>query len=160
MKYIKYILLYLFIFSIENSIIKLISINGIVPDLSLIFLIFFGFKESQVKSTITGLIIGLFVDIFNFNLVGLTSLAKSVTGFLSSYFQQIKKNVTPSRIALSVLVLSLIHNIIIQIILSIGTDTGILKLIVYKSVPGAVYTTIFAVIINFLFFRLIWSRQK
>jgi len=159
MSYLRYIMLYSLVFLIENSVITVISIDETVPDLSLIFLIFFSLKESQIKSTLAGFLIGLVKDIVSFNLVGLSSLAKTVSGFTTFYFQSLKDRHMSSRITLIVFVISWIHNVINQIILSIGSEFRIVKILVHDTVPGAIYTTVFAVIINMMFYRMIWSRQ-
>ncbi|MBN1155440.1 rod shape-determining protein MreD [candidate division KSB1 bacterium] len=159
MNYLMYIIVYFVVLVFENSLIHLISINGVVPDLSIIFLIFFSLKESQIKSTVAGFLIGLIQDIFSFDLIGLSSLCKSITGFIASYFKRTEQRYTTSRIALIVFVTSLVHNILYQIIISVGTHFRIEKIIFHTSLPGAIYTAVFAVIVNLMLYRMIWSRQ-
>ena len=99
MKFIKYSVVFLIVFIVEISLIDIISIKGITPDIILIFLIFVSLKESQTTATLSGFGTGLFQDLFSFSMLGLYSLSKSISCFLTSYFQRSKGHYSIANLA-------------------------------------------------------------
>ena len=160
MKYIKYSAIYLIVFFIETNLIDFISIKGIAPDLSLIFLVFVSLKEPQIVAVIFGFGTGLFQDLFTFSLLGLSSLSKSLSCFLTFYFQQSKGNYSISYLGTVFFVITIIHDRIYQFIFLLGTNHHFFKSFLWYSFPKAIYTTAVAIIINFLLNKTIWQSGE
>lgn len=161
MRFIKYSIVFLIIFLIDINFIDLISIKNITPDIILILLIFVSLRETQASATIAGFSVGLFRDIFSFSILGLSSLANSIACFLSSFFQRSKGGgISITYLAVVFFIITLIHDRIYQFIYLLGTNQQFFRSFLYYSVPKAIYTTIVALIINFLFHRIIWQKTE
>ncbi len=71
---------------IQLTIIPLIAIEGIGPDLLLITLVYFSISYGQLFGTMLGAFYGLAFDLITGSLIGSSMLAKTVTGFTAGYF--------------------------------------------------------------------------
>jgi len=160
MKYIKYVIVYLIVFFIDANLLDLISIKGITPNIILVFLIFLSLRETQMVSTFSGFGAGLFQDFFTMSLVGLSSLSYSIACFLASFFRKLKGAHTISQLALIFFLITIIHDRIYQFIFLLGTNQQFFKSFFRFTLPKAVYTTVIAIIVNFLFSRLIWQTEN
>jgi len=159
MKYFKYTVVFLIVFFIDANLLDLISIKGITPNIILVFLIFLSLRETQMVSTLSGFGSGLFQDFFTMSLVGLSSLSYSISSFLASFFRKLKGAHTISQLALIFFLITIIHDRIYQFIFLLGTNQQFFKSFFRFTLPKAVYTTVFAIMINFLFSRLIWQTE-
>jgi rod shape-determining protein MreD len=160
MKYLKYAVIYLFVFTIDTYLIDIISIKGITPDLILIFMIFVSLKAPQITATMTGFCGGLFQDLFAFGILGLSSLIKSLLCFITSYFQRLKNKQAIAYLAIIFFVITLIHDQVYQFILLLGTNQKLFRSFLYHSIPKALYTMTIALIINLLFHKFIWRTDQ
>jgi len=160
MKYVKYAMLFLLVYIVEANVIDIISIKGITPDIILIYLIFVSLNESQTSATIIGFGAGLLHDVLSIGLLGLSALTKSISCFITSYFQQSKKSYTVAKLAIIFFIISIIHDRIYQFIFAMGTSQNIYKSLLSHSIPKALYTVIVALIINFILYRVIWQSKE
>ena len=72
---------------IQSSLIDLMAIRGIKPDLLLIFLVIISKREGRFWGTTSGFGIGLLQDIFETQFLGLSSLCKSIAGFVAAWLE-------------------------------------------------------------------------
>ena len=84
--YLVAILLFFPLLIIQTTIVPLIAINGVIPDLIIILLAFYALKMGQLHGTILGFIYGLLFDLITGGLLGSSMLSKTVTGFVIGYF--------------------------------------------------------------------------
>lgn len=160
MKYIKYAIIFLIVLVIDLNVIDLISIKGITPDIVLIYLIFISLREPQTTSTIIGFTAGLVQDLFSLSMLGLSSLTKSVSCFITSFFQRSKGIYSLLQLTIIFFIVTIIHDRIYQFIYLLGSDQKLFKSFLYHSVPKAIYTTIIALIMNFIFGRVLWETKE
>ncbi len=64
---------------VQIIIVPLISIEGFVPDLLLILLIFYTLRKGQLYGTVLGFVFGLFIDLITGSLLGSTMFSKTLT---------------------------------------------------------------------------------
>ena len=160
MKYVKYAIIFFIVLVIDHNVIDLISIKGITPDIVLIYLIFISLRETQSTATIIGFCAGLLQDLFSLSMLGLSSLTKSISCFITAFFQRAKGNYSIMNLALIFFTVTIIHDRLYQFIYLLGTDQKLFKSFLYHSVPKAIYTTIVALIINFIFGRILWDTRE
>ncbi|MBN2010318.1 rod shape-determining protein MreD [candidate division KSB1 bacterium] len=159
MKFIKYATIFLLTYLIEANFIDFISIKGVIPDVTLVFLIFLSLRESQAAATVTGFLVGLFTDLFTFGVLGLSSLSNSISCFLTSYFKRPKGAISIWQLAIIVFVITIIHDRIFQFIFLLGTNQHFFRSFIYFTIPKALYTTTIALIVNLIFQRMIWQQS-
>ncbi|MBD3290680.1 rod shape-determining protein MreD [candidate division KSB1 bacterium] len=160
MKYVKYAIIFFIVLVIDLNVIEIISIKGITPDIILIYLIFISLRETQAASTIIGFSAGLLQDLFSLSMLGLSSLTKSISCFITAFFQRAKRNYSIMHLTIVFFIITVIHDRIYQFIFLLGTDQKLFKSFLYHSVPKAIYTTIVALILNFIFGRILWDTRE
>jgi len=160
MQYLKYIIIYFLLLFAEKNLLNFISINGIVPDLILIFVIIISLQENKAKSTVIGFIAGLVQDIFSIYFFGLAALTKSIIGFWGGLFQQPAKKYNLSSYSMAVALLVLAHDTIFGIIYNLGTHSGFFRLMFQFIFPRTIYTLLFAVITYLLFKPVLWKSER
>ncbi|MDH3269667.1 MAG: rod shape-determining protein MreD, partial [Ignavibacteria bacterium] len=83
LKYFIPLLIFFPVVLIQLTVIPFISIQGVVPDLLLIAVVYFSISYGQIFGTISGASYGLLYDLISGNLVGSTMLSKTVAGFVA-----------------------------------------------------------------------------
>lgn len=138
---------------IQIIVVPLISIDGFVPDVILILLVFYTLKKGQLYGTLLGFIFGLFIDLITGSLIGSSMFSKTLTGFIAGYFYNENKIDIYFKSYTFLLILflcSVLDNISLTLITSFDFETNLLSLIFSNSMIPVFYTvTIGAVIVIF-----------
>ncbi|MBA4312170.1 MAG: rod shape-determining protein MreD [Chlorobiaceae bacterium] len=155
-KHFKYFFFSFILMNVQTYISQLISLRDISPDLLLIWLVYIAIKEGQMTGTIWGFVIGLMFDLSSGSFTGLSAMSKTIAGFTAGYF--FDENRAPLtlgsyRYVLIVLFVSLIHNTVYFIILTRGSDIGLLKATFQIGLATNFYTSAVALLPMFVFGR-------
>ncbi len=156
MKSIKYVFISLLLIILQTSIMRLISIEGIVPDVLAVWIVYIALKRGQVSATLWGFFIGLVLDFATGNFIGLSALSKTLCGFTAGYFfSENKTQLTLSsyRFLVVVLVSSLVQNVVYFIIFTRGTEIGLLRAVWGFGIATTLYTATAALLPMFGFSR-------
>ncbi|QQS38090.1 MAG: rod shape-determining protein MreD [Ignavibacteriales bacterium] len=76
---------------IQTTIVPLISLSGVVPDLILIVLVYYSIRNGQIYGAVAGFVFGLFFDLITGSLLGSAMLSKTFVGFIAGYFSNENK---------------------------------------------------------------------
>ena len=76
------------VFSIQTSILGLVSVAGVTPDLALIFVVYCGIHFQRNAGVGAGFLVGLLQDFLSGRLLGVNTLSKSLIGFFFSTLKQ------------------------------------------------------------------------
>ena len=68
---------------LQSTVMHYVAVNGVIPDLVLIFVLFISLKEGSRKGEITGFAGGLLVDILSLAPLGFHCIVYTVVGFVS-----------------------------------------------------------------------------
>ncbi|HZY10445.1 MAG TPA: rod shape-determining protein MreD, partial [Bacteroidota bacterium] len=153
---IKILFASLFFLLLQVNVVQLLTIDGISPDLLIIWIVYLALTEGQLRSTLWGFSIGLAFDFVTGNFIGLSALTKTVCGFLAGYFFNENKTqliLGSYRILLIVLFVSLIHNTVYFIVFTRGTTIGVLGAILQIGLATTVYTATITLLPMFIFAR-------
>ena len=71
---------------LQLTLMPIFEIEGIVPDLIIILVVFVALRRGQVQGTIYGFLFGLLLDIFTGGLIGSAMFSKTLAGFTAGYF--------------------------------------------------------------------------
>ena len=82
----KYLVLSFLLILVQVTVLKLISIESIVPDVLSVWIVYLAFRQGQLAATVWGFGIGLTVDFMTGNFIGLAALTKTLCGFVAGYF--------------------------------------------------------------------------
>jgi len=147
---IKYVAIYFILLFVETNLLHLISIKNITPDLILIYVLNISLMENRSRATIIGFFSGLIQDVFTTNFFGLSAFSKSVMGFVGVFFQQQRMEYRLLYFMTIFFVLIFFHELIYQLIYSLGGGINFSDLFLYSIVPRTFYTLAVAAIFIFI----------
>jgi len=148
-EYIYPILVFFPVLIIQTTIIPLVSINGVVPDLVIILLVFYTLRNGQIYGTVLGFIYGLFFDLITGSLLGSAMLAKTLAGFIAGYFaneNKIEIYFKSYNFALIVLLCSVINSVINTFFSSIELNSNLLIMVFQLGLLPGLYTAVVSLI--------------
>jgi len=142
---IKSSLIFLILAVLQLTLVPLISVNTIIPDLVLIYVVIFALKHGQLKGTFFGFIIGFFFDIFSGGLLGSAMFAKTLAGFIAGYFykDEFSEIFSNSILFTSIIFVSaLVDSLFYSVLGSREIELNILSLLFINGIFPAVYTAL------------------
>ncbi len=150
MRHIVYSVLLLCVLLLQLTVVELITLRGIQPDLVLIILCYIALARGRRTGAIYGFGIGLIQDAVGTGVLGLCALARTLAGFFAGNFagdSKIHQVLVPS---LVVLVADLIYNAVIALVsaftpeglewlqvISTALYTGFVALIFFSFLPDS-----------------------
>jgi rod shape-determining protein MreD len=145
------ILLFFPLLIIQTTVVQLIAINGIVPDLILILLVFYAVKYGQIYGTVLGFIYGFLFDLITGSLLGSAMLSKTIAGFIAGYFSNENKReayLKSYAFSLIVLLCAVIDAIVYSFFSTIDLSKSILVLFFEQAMLPALYTAVISIIVS------------
>ncbi len=144
---------------IQTILLPHISIQGVYPDLFVIFLVYHYLNSDSKQTFHASLVIGLTKDIFSVGPFGLTTVIFVILGYLIS---MIKDTVYRKHLLTQIMVtltISIIYNLLYLFIsAALLTSTNLLAM-VWKCPIIAVYNSIIAIPVFWLFGRIYFSLR-
>ena len=139
-------------------IVPYLALAHIVPDVILVFLTYLAIREGRLTATVAGFILGFLLDLSGgeASVLGLSALAKSVSGFVAGLFYsevRMFQTLGSYRFAVVVAIASFAHNIIYFLIYLQGTDISFGDTIFLYAVPGTLYCILVSLLPMFFFSR-------
>ena len=153
---IKYSFISLLLILIQTTFLRLISVEGITPDILTIWVVYIAIKEGQLRATLWGFCIGLLFDLATGNFIGLSALTKTLCGFVAGYFygeNKIQLILGTYRFPLIVFLASLIHNTVYFSIFTRGTEIGLVRAVTEFGIATTLYTTTLTLLPMIAFMR-------
>ncbi|BDQ02199.1 rod shape-determining protein MreD [Ignavibacterium sp.] len=148
--YIISILIFIPVLIIQTTVVPLVSIGEVVPDLILILLVYYSITEGQIYGTVLGFIYGLFFDLVTGSLLGSTMIAKTVAGFVAGYFSSENKvdiYLMFFNFGLIVFLAALVDQIIYSFFSAFDISSNILMIFFQNAFLPAFYTALLSMII-------------
>ena len=143
-KYVKYSFLIIIFTIFHFGFASFISINGVIPDIFLIFVVWLGIKEDRLFGMIAGFFIGMYMDFVSGDVTGINALTKTVVGFIAGNFHKkdaIKQLTNDYRFIFIVSLCAVAHNLI-YFLFFINTDkSDYILLYLRLGLASAFYTT-------------------
>jgi len=146
-EYIVSILLFFPLLLIQTTIVPLLAIDTVIPDLILILLVYYSITQGQIYGSVLGFVYGFLFDIITGSLLGSTMIAKTIAGFTAGYFSSENKQdqyLVSYNFALIVLLSSLIDSTINAFFSSINFTSNIFLLFFQYALLPTIYTAAIA----------------
>ncbi len=137
---IRYILLFIFAFILQVTLVDFIEILQWRPDLILIVLVAFSLRKGPNWGMTVGFAIGLLQDMAGAELIGLFALSKTVAGFIAGFLAG--KFAERTQFLLTLLISGLAHDFIYFFIYTLGENFSLQSLIIFYTIPNLMYTII------------------
>lgn len=152
MVWVKYGVLFLIALLIESNLSWFYGIGMHTPDLVLILVIYIAIRDGKTKGTSTGFTFGLIEDlIVSVGYLGLSSLTKSITGFIMGFFTDSRRSRLFPGIMFPMSIGIIINEVIVTVFRIAGTSEGILSAILTRALPSSLYTFVIAFLILMIF---------
>lgn len=135
---------------IQVLVVPYLELNGIVPDLILILVVFYTLKYGQLYGIILGFILGGVTDFSTGSILGSSMFTKTLSSFIAGYFSNENQtsSIFKSPLFLGIVFLSsLVNAIAYSLIVNFDISLNIFTLIFDEGFLPAVYTTIIASIV-------------
>jgi rod shape-determining protein MreD len=145
----KWIGIFLLCFILQTTIVPVIGIYGIRPDLLLVALFFLALKTGHLPALWTGFFLGLAQDLYSPSILGQNALSKTITGFCAGFFNErmVRVDIVVQLILLgATFIVNDVIFFIIQYVKTGGGAGGVLHDLALSTVPRALYSMLFALI--------------
>ncbi|MBI1806845.1 MAG: rod shape-determining protein MreD [Ignavibacteria bacterium] len=155
-RHVKYVFITILLTVIQTQLMRLLTLEGITPDILTIWIVYIALREGQLPATVWGFGIGLFFDLVTGNFVGLSALTKTICGFIAGYFYNENKTsltLGSYRFIVIVLIVSLIHNTVYFIIFTQGSNIGLVRAVLQLGFATTCYTATLTLLPMFAFAR-------
>ena len=149
-----YIFISLFLAVLQTTIARMLSLEGITPDLLIIWIVYLALTKGQMQATVWGFGIGLCMDLLSGDFLGLSALTKTLCGFLAGYFYNENKTqmtLGSYRFLLIILFASFLHNLVYFLVFTQGTDISFWRAIFQIGLTTTLYTATVSLIPMFAF---------
>ena len=148
--YIFAIILFFPLLILQSTIVPLISIVGIIPDLILILLVYFTLRLGQIHGAILGFVYGFLLDMITGNIFGSAMIAKTISGFVAGYFyNENKLDIYFKSVVFSLIVLlsATIDSFIFSFFSSVELEKSILLRFLQQGMFPGIYTAIISLVL-------------
>jgi rod shape-determining protein MreD len=150
--YIYYLVTGLILSVIQVALLDFISIDGVTPDLLLIFCVWVTLKEGKFTGLFAGFLTGLIFDVVSMDVVGTNALAKTAACLIAGWFYRENKTnqiVGSFLFLLIILLCSLLHNLIYFFFYLKASDISYFGFFAKYGLATSLYTTVIAVFVMF-----------
>lgn len=150
LKYFIPLLVFIPVVLVQLTIIPFVSIQGVVPNLLLIAVVYFSILYGQTFGTVTGATYGLLFDLISGNLVGSNMLSLTVAGFIAGYFSgetRRDKYLYTYSFTLVVLMGALVNAMIFSFFAVMDFNTNFLQALFNHALLPSIYTSIVSILV-------------
>jgi rod shape-determining protein MreD len=156
------IVLSILVLLLQTTVVQFLSIQGIVPDIVLLWIVYLALRHGQITATLAGFLLGLTLDLIGGldGMLGLAALTNTLAGFIAGYFYNENKTLQTLggyQFILITAMVSLVHNIIYFALFLQGSGLQWGDMIMLHGVPTTVYTTAVCLLPMFAFARKVLS---
>jgi rod shape-determining protein MreD len=151
-EYIAPIFFFFILLLVQTTIVNLISINGIIPDLILILLVFYSIKNNQIYGMLMGFIFGFLFDLITGSLLGSSVISKTICGFTAGYFSNENKRefyLKSYAFPLIVLLCGVIDSFVYSFFSSSSFNSSLMLILLQQGILPGIYTSALSVIVLF-----------
>jgi rod shape-determining protein MreD len=144
------VLIFFPVLVIQTTIIPLVSIAGILPDLILVLLVFYSIRTGHIYGAVLGFIFGFFFDLITGSLLGSAMLSKTLVGFIAGYFSNENKRdlyLHSYPFVLIVLLCSIVDSIVYAFFSDTDIGRNFLLLFFEQGMLPGLYTSIISLIV-------------
>lgn len=153
-------LLYVVILLLQLTFANLLMLYEIKPDFILIFVVAISLRYGRLWGGVAGFLTGLIEDGFMTILFGLNALCKAFVGFFVSVIPRRFTGTRAADAGLLLFIVALVHDFIFNWFYSLGSGTGALFILIRYALPGALYTTLIAMILQAIVPAVFWMTYE
>ncbi|MFZ6033844.1 MAG: rod shape-determining protein MreD [Melioribacter sp.] len=141
------VLLFILVAAVQLTVVPLISISGIAPNLLIVLITFYALSYGQIFGMSLGFIFGFLYDLISGGAVGINMFAMTISGFMAGYFyneNKIEINTATMNFFYINLVAAVAYSFLYTLIAAARPDLNLFILLIEGSLLPALYTSVFA----------------
>ncbi len=149
-QYVWPVILFFPVLLFQTTILPLIAIKGIIPDLIIILLVYYSIMLGQMTGTILGFVYGFFFDVITGSLLGTSILSLTIAGFVAGYFSNENKRDIYFKNYIFVLIVAMcaiINSLLNSFFVSVDLNTNMMSLLLNLGILPALYTSLISIIV-------------
>ena len=149
-EYIWSIVLFFPLLIVQTTIVPLIAVHGVMPDLIMILLVFYSTSCGQIYGTVLGFVYGLLFDLITGSLLGSTMLSKTLAGFIAGYFSNENKRELYFKSYIFLLIVflcSVVDLVVSSFFSSIDLATSLVRLLFEQGILPGIYTAVLSIFV-------------
>ncbi len=130
---------------LQMTVVPLISLDYIAPDLIIILLVFFSIKNGRTYGSILGFVFGIIFDFISGGLIGSAAFAKTIAGFTAGYFKdenEMETDLNTFKFVSIVFLCDIINSFFIGLLGSMEIKFSLTFLLFEVSLLPAIYTAV------------------
>lgn len=140
------ILIFIPLAIIQLTLVPMISIGSIAPNLVFVLIIYFTLKNGQAYGTLLGFILGFFLDLVSGGLIGAFMFSFTLSAFIAGYFyneNKIEFNTASFFFLIIVSICGSINAFIYAVISNSNSDVNLFFLMFEEGLFPGLYTAFF-----------------
>jgi len=133
---------------LQFTIVPLIAIGSVIPNLIILLIVFFALKYSQLYGTIFGAISGLVFDLISGGILGSAMFSFTLGGFIAGYFyneNKIDYNISTMFFVLVVFLSSMISSLFFLLMTSSEIKLTASHIFLEQGILPGIYSAILAI---------------
>ncbi len=139
---------------IQTTWLDTIRVQGVLPDLTLLLVVYFAITEGEERGMCTGVLSGIYKDVAGNAVLGHHILCGVVVGYVVGRVATRLITEHPAVKVVLVLCASLVHGVLYTAILYVQEpDIGAIYTLVTSVIPGAFYTALATPLVFFVLAR-------
>jgi rod shape-determining protein MreD len=143
----KWIGIFLACFTLQTTLVPVIAIKGIHPDLLMVALFFLAVRSGQMTGVWVGFFLGLAQDLYAPSILGQNALSKAVAGFFAGIFNEKVMRVDPLVHLVFLFLTFIVNDTLFYIVQTVKNGGGVLfHELLTASLPRALYSLLFAML--------------
>src|SRR6187402_758797 len=124
---------------LQQTLIQIISIGSIKPDLVMVVLVAVSMRYGSVVGLFSGLAIGLIQDVYAIESLGANAMAKCLVGYCTGLLDEKVIKVMPATKVLFLAVAFLFHDVVYSLAAGFH-GTAFWEALLTRTVPSGIYT--------------------
>lgn len=150
-EYIYPFLFFIPVLIVQITILPFFALEGAVPDLILILLVFYAIKYGHITGTVLGFFYGLFFDLITGGLLGSAMFSKTLTGFIAGYFSNENKldfYLRSFGFSIAVLICAIINEISFHILSGSELSNNLITSFFEEGLLPGLYTAVVSLVVT------------
>jgi rod shape-determining protein MreD len=145
----KWSALFIVSFTLQTTLIPVLTVFGIRPDLLMVALFLLAVRTGQMTAIWVGFFLGLSQDLYTPSVLGQNALSKAVAGFFAGFFNERVMRLDPLVQMVLLFLMFCIHDTLFYLIQAAKNGGGgnvIVQGLLTSAAPRAVYSMLFAIL--------------
>jgi rod shape-determining protein MreD len=128
------------LFIVQSIFVPHLAIQGVTPDVLLIFLVYWGCRINRFSSVVLGFLTGFMQDMSGDSVAGLFALSKSIACFIAASLTRNRYELNPNFLGFVLFIATLSHHLVCAFVEYMNVSSGFFLSVLRYVIPSTFYT--------------------